>query len=217
MAQTDPESRYLQARAANELALAAFKRLEALADSPERRTVRATVARAEERYTDAIAELKAALAFAPDHPALLFELASAQTRRAITIGAVSTLAPLLQARPDDVGCSRWWGFRCSSCDVSTRPCRSSSVRSSVIRSIGAAAGAGSRVSLQRRSCAGHSADRARARRRPGRKPARATRPRLRRRRTERQGRLAPVTIAGDSTQADERAREAAKRTITPPK
>jgi predicted Zn-dependent protease len=99
--QTDPESRYLQARAANELALGAFQRLDALADSPERRTVRATIARAEERYTDAISELKAALAFVPDHPTLLYELASAYYQARDYDRAVGTLSPLLQAHPDD--------------------------------------------------------------------------------------------------------------------
>ena len=110
LGRTDPESRYLQARAANELALAAFKRLDGLADSPERRTVRATVARAEERYTDAIAELKAALAFVPDNPALLFELASAYYQARDYERAVSTLTPLLQARPDDVRLLKIAGF-----------------------------------------------------------------------------------------------------------
>ena len=44
----DPESRYWRARAATELALAAFKHLDQLADSGERRGVRATLARGEE-------------------------------------------------------------------------------------------------------------------------------------------------------------------------
>lgn len=45
----DAESRYWRARAANELALAAFKRVGELPDSRERRGVRAARARAEER------------------------------------------------------------------------------------------------------------------------------------------------------------------------
>lgn len=110
MGHADPESRYLQARAANELALAAFKRLDALADSPERRTVRATVARAEERYTDAIAELNAALAFVPGNAALLYELASAYYQARDYDRAVSTLAPLLQGRPDDPRLLKVVGF-----------------------------------------------------------------------------------------------------------
>jgi tetratricopeptide (TPR) repeat protein len=100
-AQQDAESRYWRARAANELALAAFKRLDALADSPERRSVRATVARAEERFTDAVAELKAALAFAPGNPALVYELASAQYQARDYEQAIATLAPLIKEHPDD--------------------------------------------------------------------------------------------------------------------
>ena len=74
---SDPESRYWRARAATELALAAFKRLDKLPDSRERRETRATLARAERRYPDAIAELKAALKFAPGDPALLDDLGTA--------------------------------------------------------------------------------------------------------------------------------------------
>jgi predicted Zn-dependent protease len=101
LAQPDSESRYWQARAATELALAAFKRLDQLADSPERRAVRATLARTEERYTDAIVELKAALTFAPGNPALLYELASACYLARDFEQTVATLSPLLRAHPDD--------------------------------------------------------------------------------------------------------------------
>ena len=99
--QSDPESRYWRARAANELALAAFKRLDTLPDSPERRAVRATLARNEERYTDAIVELKAALTFAPGDPALLYELASVCYLARDFEQAVATLSPMLAVRPDD--------------------------------------------------------------------------------------------------------------------
>ncbi len=98
---TDSESRYWQARAATELALAAFTRLDKLPDSPERRAVRATLARTEERYTDAIVELNAALTFAPGEPALLYELASACYLARDFEQAVATLSPMLRARPDD--------------------------------------------------------------------------------------------------------------------
>ena len=74
---SDPESRYWRARAATELALAAFKRLDQLPDSRERREVRATLSRNERRYTDAVAELKAALTFAPGDPELVDELGTA--------------------------------------------------------------------------------------------------------------------------------------------
>jgi predicted Zn-dependent protease len=97
----DSESRYWRARAANELALAAFTRLDKLPDSPERRAVRATVARNEERYTDAIVELKAALTFAPGDPRLLYELASMCYLARDFEQAVATLSPMLKTHPDD--------------------------------------------------------------------------------------------------------------------
>ena len=99
--QSDSESRYWLARAANELALAAFTHLDTLPDSPERRAVRATLARTEERYTDAIAELNAALAFVPGDPALLYELASVSYLARDFERAVATLSPLLKTHPDD--------------------------------------------------------------------------------------------------------------------
>jgi predicted Zn-dependent protease len=99
--QSDSESRYWRARAANELALAAFTRLDKLPDSPERRAIRATLARTEERYTDAIVELKTALTFAPGDPALVYELASVSYLARDFEQAVATLSPLLKAHPDD--------------------------------------------------------------------------------------------------------------------
>jgi tetratricopeptide (TPR) repeat protein len=101
MNQPDAESRYWRARAATELALAAFKRLDQLADSPERRVVRATVARTEERYTDAIAELKAAMTFAPGNQALLFELGSSYYAARDYDQSLATASALLQANPED--------------------------------------------------------------------------------------------------------------------
>ena len=98
---TDPESRYWQARAATELALAAFKRLDALADSRERREVRATMARAERRYADAVAELKAALTFAPGDLDLLDDLGTAFYLARDYEQAVKTLAPVIAGQTDD--------------------------------------------------------------------------------------------------------------------
>ncbi len=77
LAQSDIESQYWRVRAASELALTAFAQLDALPDGLERRAIRATRARAEERFTDAVEELKAALKFAPGLPTLVFDLASA--------------------------------------------------------------------------------------------------------------------------------------------
>jgi tetratricopeptide (TPR) repeat protein len=97
----DPESRYWRARAATELALAAFKRLDQLPDSRERREVRAMLARSQRRYVDAIAELKAALRLAPGDPALLDDLGTAYHAARDYEHAVSTLRPLVDANPND--------------------------------------------------------------------------------------------------------------------
>ena len=101
LAGTDLESQYWRARAATELALESFKRLDVLPDSRERREVRATQARAERRFTDAIVELKAALAFAPGEPALLDDLGTAYYAAREYEQALATLSPLLKAHPDD--------------------------------------------------------------------------------------------------------------------
>jgi tetratricopeptide (TPR) repeat protein len=98
---TDLESRYWRARAATELALAAFKQLEELPDSRERREVRATLALAQRRYTDAIAELTVALKFAPDDPGLRDDLGTAYYSSREFEKAVDTFTPLLKANPDD--------------------------------------------------------------------------------------------------------------------
>jgi predicted Zn-dependent protease len=100
-AHADPESRYWRARVAAELSRAAFTQLDALPDSAERRGVRAARARAEERHLDAIAELKAALAFAPGDSALLYDLASAYYAVRAYDQVVATLTPLLRTHPDD--------------------------------------------------------------------------------------------------------------------
>jgi predicted Zn-dependent protease len=101
LAGTGVESQYWRARAAAELALAAFKRLDGLPDSRERRDVRATRARAERRYTVAITELEAALAFAPGDPALLDDLGTTYYLAREYEQAVATLSPLVKAHPDD--------------------------------------------------------------------------------------------------------------------
>jgi predicted Zn-dependent protease len=98
---TDAESRYWRTRAATELALAAFKRVEDLPDSRERREVRATLARAEHRYSDAIAELKAALKFAPGAPELIDDLGTSYYLARDYENAVATLAPLVKANVED--------------------------------------------------------------------------------------------------------------------
>ena len=94
--------RYWTARAANELALAAFMRLDTLPDSVERRSVRAAVAQAQERHTDAVAELKAAVSLAPQQPEVQYQLASAYYSARDYEASLATLTPLLKAYPDDV-------------------------------------------------------------------------------------------------------------------
>ena len=101
LAGTDQESRYWRLRAANELALGAFRQLEELPDSRERREVRATLARAQRRYVDSIAELKGALAFAPGDPDLLDDLGTSYYFARDYDQAVATLAPLIKAQPED--------------------------------------------------------------------------------------------------------------------
>jgi predicted Zn-dependent protease len=101
LAGSNPESRYWQARAANELALAAFKQLDTLPDSAERRSIRAAVAQAEERYTDAVAEFEAATRLAPKQPELAYQLASAYYAAQDFDKALATLSPLLKSYPND--------------------------------------------------------------------------------------------------------------------
>jgi predicted Zn-dependent protease len=98
---SDPESRYWQARAAVELARAAFNQLDALPDSRERREVRATMARAERRYGDAIIELQAALKLAPGDPDLMNDLGTTYYFAKQYDKAVATLLPLVKTHQDD--------------------------------------------------------------------------------------------------------------------
>ena len=58
-------------------------------------------ARADRRYIDAIAELQAALAFAPGDPGLIDDLGTAYYAARQYEQAIATLAPLLKANPDE--------------------------------------------------------------------------------------------------------------------
>ena len=98
---TDSESRYWVARAANELALASFTHLETLPDSAERRSIRAAKAQAQERYTDAVAELKAAVRLSPQQPELQYQLAAAHYSARDYDATLEALSPLLDAYPTD--------------------------------------------------------------------------------------------------------------------
>ena len=102
LAGNDSESRYWRVRAATELARAAFKRLDALPDSRERREVRATQATAERRFGDAVAELRAALKFAPGAPPLVEQLGSAHYFARDYERAIETLAPIVKVDPKNV-------------------------------------------------------------------------------------------------------------------
>jgi tetratricopeptide (TPR) repeat protein len=101
LAGSDAESRYWLARIARELARASYTHLDTLADSPERRASRATIARAEDRQQDAVTELTAALKLAPGNPTLAFELATACYAARDYEQALATANPLLRPRPDD--------------------------------------------------------------------------------------------------------------------
>ncbi len=100
----DPESRYWRARAAAELTKDALSQLDRLPDSRERREVRAAVASADRRYPDAVSELKAALQFAPKDPALIGQLGIALYRSRDFEPALAVLAPVIDMAPasDDV-------------------------------------------------------------------------------------------------------------------
>jgi tetratricopeptide (TPR) repeat protein len=101
LAATDPESRYWSARAAAELARAAFKQLDTLPDSRERRLIHATFARGQRRYADAIADLQAALKMSPGDPDLLAELGTSYYFAREFDNAVATIQPLLKLRGND--------------------------------------------------------------------------------------------------------------------
>jgi tetratricopeptide (TPR) repeat protein len=109
LAGTDPESRYWRARAAGELARAAFQQLDRLPDSAERHALRATLAREEDRNQDAVKELTAALALVPGNPVLTFELALAWYAARNFEQALHTVAPLREARPDDLRVAKFAG------------------------------------------------------------------------------------------------------------
>jgi predicted Zn-dependent protease len=101
---SQPEARYWRARAATELTKEALDRLDRLPDSRERREVRAAVASAERRYPDAVNELKAALQLAPKDPLLIAQLGTALYLSREYEPAIATLAPVIDEEPanDDV-------------------------------------------------------------------------------------------------------------------
>ena len=95
----DPESRYWRARAATELTKEALDRLDKLPDSRERREVRAAIATAERRFPDAVRELKAALQFAPKDVTLVGQLGTALYLLRDYEPALAMLAPIMEQPP----------------------------------------------------------------------------------------------------------------------
>ena len=96
LGKSDAESRYWVVRAATALANDAFRRLDALPDSRERREVRAALATADRRHPDAIAELRAALKLAPGDPGLVSQLGVALHLGREYEEAVALLGPLIE-------------------------------------------------------------------------------------------------------------------------
>jgi tetratricopeptide (TPR) repeat protein len=97
----DPESRYWQTRAAHELAMDAFSRVEAMPDSPEAHLLRAHLHQSSGRHVEAAAELRQALKLAPDDPAIQRALAEALYLSRAHEEAEPLLAALLKRQPDD--------------------------------------------------------------------------------------------------------------------
>ena len=95
----DPESRYWRARAATELTKEVLDRLDKLPDSRERREVRAAIATADRRYPDAVSELKAALQFAPKDVALIGQLGTALYLLRDYDAALAMLGPIMEQPP----------------------------------------------------------------------------------------------------------------------
>jgi tetratricopeptide (TPR) repeat protein len=95
----DAESRYWRARAATELTKEALDRLDKLPDSRERREARAAIATADRRYPDAVNELKAALEFAPRDVALIGQLGTALYLSRDYEPALAMLEPVVEQPP----------------------------------------------------------------------------------------------------------------------
>ena len=95
-----PSGRYWTIRAANRLATEAVARLETLAPSVELHLIRAEVAQSGGRNTEAVAEVRAAVALSPGNPAIETALAEALLQAHDTDAAVPLLERLTRERPD---------------------------------------------------------------------------------------------------------------------
>jgi predicted Zn-dependent protease len=95
-----PPGRYWTIRAANQLATAALARLETLPPSLELHLIRAEVAQTRGRHADAVSELKAAAAMAPNDGVVALALAEALVRARSLDQALPLLDRLTAAQPD---------------------------------------------------------------------------------------------------------------------
>ena len=98
-----PVGLYWTIRAANRLATDAVVHLETLPPSIELHLIRAEIAQAQARRTDAVAEIRAALALAPGDPAIENALAEALVRANDLGEAVPLLDRLAREHPQDGG------------------------------------------------------------------------------------------------------------------
>jgi tetratricopeptide (TPR) repeat protein len=96
-----PSGRYWTIRAANRLATDAVARLESLPPSVELHLIRADLAQSSGRKTDAVTEIRAALALSPGNPAIETALAEALLQAHDLDEAVPLLERLNRERPVD--------------------------------------------------------------------------------------------------------------------
>jgi predicted Zn-dependent protease len=97
---SNPAGRYWTIRAANRLATESVARLESLPPSIELHLIRADLAQSSGRKTEAVTEIRAALAMSPGNPALETALADALLQAHATDEAVPLLERLMRERPD---------------------------------------------------------------------------------------------------------------------
>lgn len=95
----DPEAIYWTSRAASELALAAFQRVEALGPSVFRHRLAAETYRLQDRHAEAVREWRAALKLAPHDAALKLELARSLMWNQEHEAAAGLLEELAKTRP----------------------------------------------------------------------------------------------------------------------
>lgn len=95
-----PAGRYWTVRAANRLATEALAKLEALPPSTELHLIRAEIAQTRGRHTDAVGELRAALALSPGDPSVETALAQSLVLARNFTDALPLLERLVREHPD---------------------------------------------------------------------------------------------------------------------